>query len=92
MNLVYGSIGTYESVRPNDAQAVTGAIYVHGPTQHLYGVARIGGAVAIVDDHQDDRDATDWWIDPGLVTDDIPPKVQAEPKSSCAWRRRADHT
>ena len=92
MNHVYGSVGTYESVRQGENHVATAGVYVHTATQHPYGVAMIDGAVAIVDDHQDDPNATDWWIDPGLVTDDIPPKAQASPKSTCLFHRRGEST
>ena len=56
-----------------------------------YGLTRLlgsGSGLAIVDDKPMDPDATDWWLDPGLVTDDVPAKAQADPKSTCQWRRR----
>ena len=57
-----------------------------------YGMTRLlGGAVAIVDDDPYNSDALNWWIDPGLVTDDVPPKVRAlAPTSTCQWRRRGE--
>lgn len=35
-----------------------------------------------------DDTATDWWLDRGLLTDDIPPRVQADPKPTCQFHRR----
>ena len=91
MTYVYGSVGTYENVRGEQVMA-TGGVYVHTATQHLYLIVIVNGAVALVDDHHEDLDATDWYVDGGVVTDEISPRVQADPKSTCQFHRRGHRT
>ena len=85
-----GRVHDIEGQRATEHYAILSMIYTDD-AGHAWRLFTLLGAIALVDDHIADDEATDWWIDPGLLSDDIPPKVQADPKSSCQWRRRGEH-
>ena len=59
-------------------------------TKRAWGMLVLMQAPVLIDEHPDDPDATDWFLDPAVLTDDVPPRVLAEPRPSCQWRRRVN--
>lgn len=55
---------------------------------HVWKVGILRGVVVLVDDHLKDDTATDWWVDGGMLTDEIPPRLQDTPRSTCQFHRR----
>lgn len=91
MILIDAQVVTMEGQRPTEHFMIVKRLY-QAPDGARYAIGRLLGAIAFVDDDPMNSDALTWWIDPGLVTDDVPPKAQAVPTSTCQWRRRADQT
>ena len=91
LHAVRGNVYTIEGQRETERFMALGTIYA-AEDGRAWRVFRMLGAVAIVDDHPEDADATAWWVDGGLVTDEIPPRVQPDPKPTCLWHRRGDRT
>ena len=86
-----GAVLSIEGQRESEHFMVVRQMYV-AEDGRAWNVFRLLGAVALVDDHPEDDAAMGWWIDPGLLTDDVPPKVQAAPVSTCQFRRRGEST
>ena len=59
-------------------------------TGKAWGVVVLMQAPVLIDDEPDEPDGTAWLLDPQVLTDDVPPRVQAEPRPSCQWRRRSN--
>ena len=91
LHAVRGNVYTIEGQRETERFMAVGTTYA-ADDGRAWTVFKMLGAAAIVDDHPEDETATAWWIDPGLVTDDIPPKAQADAKSTCLFRRRGEST
>ena len=69
------------------AQYLVARVYSDG-AGHAWRVFMLGDSVALVDDHMTDGQATDWWLDGGLLTDDIPPVARTKPQATCQFHRR----
>lgn len=81
-----------EGLRPTEHYLIAARLYV-ASDGHRYVIDFLFGRSVIVDDHPDDPSDTAWWIDPDVITDDIPPRVKGpDLEAHCAWRRRADAT
>ena len=91
MTLIDRRVISIEGQRPTDNYMALERFYRTAAGAE-YSITRLLGAFAVVDDEPGDAAATRWWVDPGLVTDGVPPRVQAVPASTCQWRRRADQT
>ena len=77
------------SVTPGVRHAARETLYVDD-TGREWAIVVLMRWAAVVDDQPREPTATLWLLDPGLVTDDVPPRVQADPKPTCQWRRRAN--
>ena len=86
-----GRVHDIEGTRSTEHYGVVAMVYADD-AGHAWNVFRMLGAVAFVDDHMEDDENTAWWVDGGLVTDEIPPRVQPDPKPTCLWHRRGDRT
>lgn len=76
-----------EGGRPTEHYMMIGRLYRAPDGQELSILWLDRTVAAIVDDTPRDPVKADWWLDPAIASDDVPPRIIGH-EPSCQWRRR----
>lgn len=93
LHAISGEVYQIDGQRETEHFLVVATLYQSADAQHSYKIYRMLGAAVLVDDDPLHTQPRTWWVDGGMLTDEDPPRAQADPKSTCQFHRRGgDHT